>query len=136
MDRKQFLIKFWDNVLKPIFLLIIFIIIVKNFNQIIDLGKFFGAFAGILIAVYLITFIFVYFTQELYENLPEKFKLFLKSLNPYFKKLSYLLWILLISYIIFNWNYIPLGNKVFIVSFIAFSIVRFFIKEIESKKAE
>lgn len=133
MDRKQFLIKFWDNVLKPIFLLIIFIIIVKNFNQLIDIGRFLGALAGILIVLYLSIFILGYFAQEFFDNLPEKLKLSIKSLIPYLEKLFYLIWPLLIGYMIISWSAIPFGNKVSIITFAGISLIRFILKKIRKR---
>ena len=129
MDRKQFLIKFWDNVLKPISFVLTLVFAILNYSKVLEISKFFGMLVLITLFLFSVMGIIKFFIDSIKNLIPENIKRPINFFLKDFEKLLYLFPVAMIIFLIINWNNKTLGEKLFFIGLILLNIYEVYYKK-------
>ena len=129
MDRKQFLIKFWNNVLKPISFVLTLVFAILNYSKVLEISKFFGMLVLITLFLFSVMGIIKFFIDSIKNLIPENIKRPINFFLKDFEKLLYLFPVAMIIFLIINWNNKTLGEKLFFIGLILLNIYEVYYKK-------
>ena len=129
MNRKDFIILFYNKYLKVLLFLIITIIVVLNFTELVKVSKFLGSLLILMIIIFFLAGTFIFLLNEISQSIPIKIRSFFYSIRTYLEKFKFIFPILLISFLIYFWQ-----NKTIAENLILSGIILFFSCDIYFKK--
>ena len=131
MNRKDFMILFYNKYLKVLLFLIITIIVVLNFTELVKVSKFLGSLLILMIIIFSLAGTFIFLLNEISQSIPIKIRSFFYSIRTYLEKFKFIFPILLISFLIYFWQ-----NKTIAENLILSGIILFFSYDIYFKKKD
>ena len=131
MNRKDFVILFYNKYLKVLLFLIITIIVVLNFTELVKVSKFLGSLLILMIIIFSLAGAFIFLLNEISQSIPIKIRSFFYSIRTYLEKFKFIFPILLISFLIYFWQ-----NKTIAENLILSGIILFFSYDIYFKKKD
>ncbi|NRS93675.1 hypothetical protein HNQ03_002766 [Chryseobacterium sp. 16F] len=133
MDRKDFLILFWNKYLQIFLLLAVFGLTILNFKNIIEISKNFGLIIFLVITLFTIAGVFKFILDEITLAIPIKIRSFFNLIFNYLEKISFFLPLALIIFLILNWQNETIVNNIFSTALILFYINNSYLKKIFHK---
>ena len=131
MNRKDFMILFYNKYLKVLLFLIITIIVVLNFTELVKVSKFLGSLLILMIIIFSLAGTFIFLLNEISQSIPIKIRSLFYSIRTYLEKFKFIFPILLISFLIYFWQ-----NKTIAENLILSGIILFFSYDIYFKKKD